>query len=249
MFSKLRNWRQHRTLARHPIADASWQHALARCAPAQRLGASDQAELRVLATLFLHRKSFEPVQDLQLSDADRTLIAVHAAVPILKLGLDWYDGWYSLIIYPHAFTPRRQRMDAAGVVHDNGDILAGEAWGRGPVILSQDDIQRTGETLGHNVIIHEMAHKLDMQNGDANGFPPLHRRMSRQRWSCVFTQAWDELHAARRQGRTLPINSYGLTSPAEFFAVLSEHFFEQPQALRRDLPQVHRQLSDFYRQY
>ncbi len=249
MFNKIRNWRVRRIVARHPIADALWRDALQRCSPASRLGASDQATLRVLATLFLDRKSLEPVKGLHLGDADRVLLATHACLPILKLGLDWYDGWHSVIVYPAAFIPRREQTDAAGVVHQTNTMLAGEAWGRGPVILSWADVLNIGQKPGHNVVIHEMAHKLDMLNGDANGFPPLHRRMDRRVWWQVFSSAWDRLKEEQRNGAELPIDPYSLESPAEFFAVASEQFFERPATLRQHLPEVYRQLAQFYRQH
>lgn len=249
MFNKIRNWRIRRIVARHPIAESLWQGALRRCGPAQRLGASDQSALRVLATLFLQSKSLEPTDGLQLDDADRVLLATHACLPILKLGMDWYDGWHSVIVYPDAFIPRRPQVDAAGVVHENNTVLAGEAWGRGPVILSWANVLDAGKKPGHNVVIHEMAHKLDMLNGATNGFPPLHRGMDRKEWSRVFSNAWDRLKEQQRLGADLPINSYALESPAEFFAVASEHFFEEPSTLHQHLPDVYRQLEHFYRQH
>jgi Mlc titration factor MtfA (ptsG expression regulator) len=249
MFDKIRNWRVRRLIARRPIAEAPWRAALARCAPARRLGASDQATLRVLATMFLDRKSLEPVQGLHLDEADRVLLATHACVPILKLGFDWYDGWHSVIVYPSAFIPRREHRDAAGVVHQTNAVLAGEAWGRGPVILSWADVLKIGQQPGHNVVIHELAHKLDMLNGDANGFPPLHRRMDRHAWWKIFSSAWDRLLEEKRSGAELPIDPYALESPAEFFAVASEQFFEAPAALRQHLPEVYRLLTQFYRQH
>lgn len=249
MFQKLRNWRVRRIVAKHPIPEPLWRAALARCAPARRLGASDQAALRVLATLFLREKSIEPVQGLALDDADRVLLATHACVPILKLGMDWFDGWHSVIVYPDAFVPRRTRIDEAGVVHESSDAMAGEAWGRGPVILSWADVLNAGQRPGHNVVIHEMAHKLDLQNGAANGFPPLHRRMDQRVWTAVLSGAWEQLRRAHRQGVPISIDPYGLENPAEFFAVASEQFFEAPAALREHLPEVFRQLELFYRQH
>jgi MtfA peptidase len=238
-----------RIVARHPIAEALWQDVLDRCAPARRLGASDQAALRVLATLFLQSKSLEPTKELQLDDADRVLLAAHACLPILKLGLDWYDGWHSVIVYPDAFIPRRQQINAAGVVHETNSVMAGEAWRRGPVILSWADVLNGGKKPGHNVVIHEMAHKLDMLNGDANGFPPLHRRMDRRVWTRVFSSAWDRLKGEQHNGADLPMDPYALESPAEFFAVASEQFFETPATLREHLPDVYLQLEQFYRQH
>ena len=249
MFDNIRNWRLRRLVARHPIAESLWREALQRCTAARRLGASDQATLRVLATQFLERKSLEPTKGLHLDDAGRVLLAAQACVPILKLGLDWYDGWHSVIVYPDAFIPRRTKTDEAGVVHQTNSMMAGEAWGRGPVILSWADVLNTGKKPGHNVVIHEMAHKLDMLNGDANGFPPLHRRMDRRVWSRVFSSAWDSLKNEQRNGADLPIDLYALESPAEFFAVASEQFFEDPATLRQHLPEVYRQLEQFYRQH
>jgi Mlc titration factor MtfA (ptsG expression regulator) len=249
LFDKIRNWRIRRIVARHPIAESLWQEALQRCALARRMGASDQAALRVLATLFLERKSLELTKELHLEDADLVLLATHACVPILKLGLDWYDGWHSIIVYPDAFIPRRQRVDSAGVVHENNSVLAGEAWGRGPVILSWANVLNIGQESGRNVVIHEMAHKLDMLNGDANGFPPLHKRMDRREWSKVFSSAWDRLKEDQRSGVELALDPYALESPAEFFAVASEQFFEAPANLQQRLPEVYRQLAQFYRQH
>lgn len=249
MFKLIRKWRDRRVVARRPIAEDLWRKALQRCAPARRLGASDQAALRVLATLFLDRKSIEPVDGVELDDGDLVLLATHACLPILKLGLDWYDGWHSVIVYPTAFIPRRSHTDDAGVVHQSDAVLSGEAWGRGPVILSWEDVLRIGETPGHNVVIHEMAHKLDMLNGDADGFPPMHRRMDHRVWWKVFSSTWDHLKNEHRNDAELPIDPYALENPAEFFAVVSEQFFETPAMLRLHLPKVYHQLELFYRQH
>lgn len=244
----LQVWRERRILRRFPVSESDWHHALAGCAPARRLDASDQARLRVLATLFLHEKALEPAQSLELSTAERTLLAVHACLPILKLGMDWYRDWHAVIIYPDLFIPQRAQIDAAGVVHQHRQVLAGEAWSQGPVILSWQEVMHAGQPPGHNVTIHEMAHKLDMLNGEANGYPPLHPGMDRSDWSGAFTAAWQRMQHAWRAGEALPIDSYGLQSPAEFFAVTSELFFEQPAKLRSQLPELYTQLSYFYRQ-
>ncbi len=248
MLGKFRKWRERRLLARHPIAESHWQHALAHCRPARRLAASDQAALRVLVTRFLERKAIDPVKGLELAEADRVLLATHACMPILHLGLGWYRNWYSIIVYPDVFVPRREHRDAAGVVHATSDPLAGEAWGQGPVILSWADVLESGRKPGHNVVIHEMAHKLDMLQGSANGFPPLHRKMDTRKWEQAFTTAWHRMHNDDRDGMALAMDAYALENPAEFFAVASEHFFEEPADIREKLPDVHRQLALFYRQ-
>lgn len=241
-------WRERRILTRFPVSEPDWRHALAGCAPARRLNASDQAHLRVLVTLFLHEKAIEPVQSLALSRADRTLLATHACIPVLKLGMRWYRDWHSVIIYPDLFIPQREHVDHAGVVHQSRQILAGEAWGQGPVILSWQETLAAGQPPGHNVVIHEMAHKLDILNGEANGYPPLHPGMQQADWSKAFTGAWQRMQTQWQSGHELPINAYGLQSPAEFFAVTSELFFEQPSTLRQHLPDLYSQLARFYRQ-
>ncbi|HVA55945.1 MAG TPA: M90 family metallopeptidase [Gammaproteobacteria bacterium] len=248
MFGTLSKWRERRALRRHPILEPAWQYALAHCAPARRLPASAQARLRVLATLLLREKSFEPVQGLKLTDDMRALLVTQACIPIINLGLSWYAGWHAFVIYPGLFVPERQSVDAAGVVHRHRHVMAGESWQRGPVILSWEDVMQPGDPPGHNVVIHECAHKLDMQNGEANGFPPLHRDMDRARWSQVFHAAYAQLQRSRATGEPLPMDAYGLQNPAEFFAVASEVFFEASTVLQTSLPDVYRQLCLFYRQ-
>ncbi|MGH8372710.1 MAG: zinc-dependent peptidase [Gammaproteobacteria bacterium] len=248
MIRYFKRWRERRILARAPVSESDWQHALAGCGPARRLDAMDQARLRVLVTLFLYEKNIEPVQSLVLSSADRTLLATHACLPILKLGMHWYRGWQSVIVYPDLFIPQRTHVDGAGVVHRQHQALAGEAWSQGPVILSWQEVISAGQPAGHNVTIHEMAHKLDMLNGEANGYPPLQPGMKQADWSRTFTDAWQRMQSAWRSDQALPIDVYGLQSPAEFFAVISELFFEQPARLKLYLPELYPQLALFYRQ-
>jgi len=246
MPSFLERWRERRILRRQPIAELDWRAALARSQALQRLNASDQARLRVLATLLLHDKSLEPVQGLEMDSGMRTWLATLACLSILKLGLHWYRHWHSIVIYPDTFVPEREYVDAAGVVHRRHTPLHGGAWERGPVILAWDAVAHSGD--GHNVVIHEMAHKLDMLNGEANGFPPLHARMSRRNWVQVLGGAYRQLEERVHAGYPPPLDPYGLQNPGEFFAVASETFFEAPLRLRNFSPELYQQLSLFYRQ-
>jgi hypothetical protein len=246
MLPFLSRWRERRILRRQPIAEIDWRAVLAHSEPIRRLDASDQARLRVLATLLLHDKSLEPVQGLELDSSKRAWLAALACLPILKLGLHWYRGWHSFVIYPDTFVPEREYVDEAGVVHRHHTPLHGEAWEQGPVILAWEAVARSGE--GHNVVIHEMAHKLDMLNGGANGFPPLHARMNRRAWVRVLGSAFRQLEQRVREGYPPPLDPYGLENPGEFFAVASEAFFEAPRRLRNFSPELYQQLSLFYRQ-
>ena len=247
MLSFLTRWRERRILERHPISEPDWRAVLAANPLLRRLPASDQARLRVLATFLLQEKALEPVQGLRLTSAMKARLAALVCLPVLNLGLRWYRDWHSIDVYPDLFIPERQQVDAAGVVHHDRSVLEGEAWQHGPVILSWEGVERAGSPSGHNVVFHEMAHKLDMLNGEANGYPPLHARMSRRTWSRVLSASYKRLEDAASVGRP-PLDGYGLESPGEFFAVASEAFFETPQVLHAFDPDLYRQLSLFYRQ-
>ena len=165
----------------------------------------------------------------------------------MHLGLDYYDGWHSVVVYPGGFLARGHEMDEAGVVHEYEEARSGEAWLAGPVILSLEDVAASGQLDGYNVVIHEMAHKLDMLNGDANGHPPLHAGMDSRVWYEAFSAAYAHSNRCLDAGQEPPLDDYAAQSPAEFFAVASEYFFELPDVLRDAYPDVYRQLAAFYR--
>jgi hypothetical protein len=198
--------------------------------------------------LFLHYKSLETVGEFELTTAMQLIIALQACLPILNLGIDWYKGWVSVIIYPGGFSKSSIEIDEYGIEHKGKTHLSGESWQRGPVILSWDDALPHGENNSHNVVIHEFAHKLDMLNGAANGFPPLHKGMSIQQWTKVFNSAYIDFEQYLNQSTPRPIDPYAATSPAEFFAVFSEEFFMQPSILKQYYPDVYQLLGEFYRQ-
>ena len=247
MLSFLTRWRERRILERHPIAEPDWRAVMTASPLLRRLTASDQARLRVLSTFLLQEKALEPVQGLTLTSAMKARLVAMVCLPVLNLGLRWYRDWHSIVVYPDLVIPERQQVDAAGVVHHERSVLEGEAWQQGPVILSWEGVERAGTPPGHNVVIHEMAHKLDMLNGEANGYPPLHASMSRRSWSRVLSAAYRRLEEAAAVGRA-PLDTYGLENPGEFFAVASEAFFESPRVLHGFDPDLYKQLSLFYRQ-
>jgi Mlc titration factor MtfA (ptsG expression regulator) len=246
MFAALRRWRQRRILERERIDDALWQDAVDAVPAARHLDAGERERLRELATLFLHEKSIESVHGLALTSAMRVRIAAEAVVPVLNLDLSLYDGWYTVIVYPDEFVAPHEYVDEAGVHHSVRDIRTGEAWERGPVLVSWHDIDAGDPEV--SVIIHEMAHKLDQRDGSANGCPPLHRGMDAQRWREVFSRAYESLCAAVDAGEDTWIDPYAAEDPGEFFAVVSELFFTAPAGLRAGLPDVYGQLSLYYRQ-
>ena len=210
--------------------------------------ANDRERLRELAARFLAEKAIEPVDGFSVEPAQRLVLALQAALPVLNLGLEWYRGWHAVVLYPDEFRSRFEEVDEAGVVHEIEDWRGGESWAAGPLILSLADVEAGGQGDGYNVVVHECAHKLDQLDGDANGCPPLHAGMDRAEWSEAFSGAFRDLgRRSRRRLRTV-LDPYAAESPGEFFAVASEAFFDDAPTLARGYPGVYQQLRAFYRQ-
>ena len=248
MLGRLKAWRRARVLARSQLDAAAWATIIRRFPFTSALTPDEQARLRELTILFLHEKKFAAAQGLQLTQAMQLHVAVQACILILNLDLDYYNGWSEIILYPAQFVPRHQFTDEHGVVHQGEQPYLGEAWPNGPVILSWPDVEHSEQPDGINVVIHEFAHKLDMLNGGANGFPPLHKGMNRQAWSQALMRAYLDFCARVDSGRYTHIDPYATESPAEFFAVLSEAFFEVPHLVHDEYPEVYAQFAQFYRQ-
>jgi MtfA peptidase len=243
-----RQWRRARVLQRHPVDDAHWRTLIARYPFTRSLGAEDVERLRELVTLFLHEKGIHAAGGMVMREDVRVAIAIQACILILNLGLDYYRGWVEIVVYPDEFVAEREFVDEAGVLHTVEEPMTGESWERGPVILSWADANEGGRAGGYNVVIHEFAHKLDMLNGEPNGFPPLHANMSRAAWSGAFTLAYEDFCAKVDSDELLAIDDYAAENPSEFFAVMSEAFFESPHDLKALYPDVYSQLALFYRQ-
>jgi Mlc titration factor MtfA (ptsG expression regulator) len=241
----LTDWRRRRVLGKHRIDDALWRSATGNLAFISRLSADESEKLKRLVILFLSEKQLSGAHDIDLTDGMRVSIAAQACLPILELGLDWYSGWTGIVIYPGDFRVKRSEVDEAGVLHEWDDELAGEAMPGGPVVLSWDAAANDPRI---NVVIHEFAHKLDMLNGEANGMPPLHAGMDRRAWAAAFDRALRGFCDALERGRDTWLDPYAAEHPSEFFAVISEAFFEDPAETKRRYPDVYDQLRLFYRQ-
>ena len=227
-------------LAKHAIDEALW-----RAATRGLRFLRDTPRLRELALLFLAEKQFTGAHGLEVTDRMRVSIAAQACLPILELGLDWYAGWTGIVVYPGDFRVRREWMDDAGVVHEWDDELAGEAMPGGPVVISWD---AAAYDATMNVVIHEFAHKIDMLNGEADGVPPLHRGMDRRAWLAALEEAYQGFCDAVDRGRDTWLDPYAAEHISEFFAVVTEAFFEDGRETRRRYPEVYDQLKLFYRQ-
>ncbi len=245
---RLSKWREDRRLRRLNISADDWQQALGDWAVYRRYSVPERRWLHEAALRLLLRKHFVGVGGLELSDAIRLRIAGMTAVPVLGIGLNWYDGWQTLILYDGPFVANHSWQDEYGIVHQETSERSGEAWERGPVVLSLQDVLNAGQHDGYNVVIHELAHTLDMRSASANGAPPLHSGMDPVAWKRDLSAAWDDLAHRAELGERLPMDSYALEDAAEFFAVLSETFFESPGSLQSAWPAVYGHLVAFYRQ-
>ena len=237
-------------LHRHAIKRDLWEVVFNKIRILKGLSSVEKAHLRELSTLFLYEKNIHATQGLQLTEEMRLIIAIQACLPVLNLGMELFNGWHNIMVYPDAFQVCRDERDEFGVVHHDKHLLSGESWLRGPVILSWSDIEQDMQRWheGHNVIIHELAHKLDMLNGRANGMPPLHVSMHNEQWATTFSAGYQRLNQRLEQHHRVCINPYAATSPAEFFAVFSEYFFCAPDILQDHFADIYQLLQLYYRQ-
>ncbi|MFG6448250.1 zinc-dependent peptidase [Roseateles sp. BYS180W] len=248
LWARWQVWREARLLRQHAIPEALWQATLARYPFLNWRSPEDVQRLRQLATLFLTRKEFHAVPPLQLSDEMAVAIAAQACVPILHLGLRRYEGFVGIVLHPQAVHAAREHHDDIGLVHQYDEELAGEAMEGGPLTLAWSEVQATDSASAYNVVIHEFAHVLDMNNGSSDGVPTLPSAAARAAWQNTLMTEWDWLCGEAVVGRPTVVDPYGAHSPVEFFAVASEAFFVAPGALKAQRPALYALLGSYFAQ-
>lgn len=227
------------------IPDHLWNATLAQLPFIQTAGFDDLPQLRQLALAFLGCKEFHGAGGLEIRDDMAIAIATQACLPVLQLqqpwhGIDWYDDFVGIVVYPGAVRARRETMDENGVVHQYDEVLTGEAMQDGPVTLSWQDVAEAGQSAhdGYNVVIHEFVHKIDMRGGTADGCPALPagfmgtastgtaRALWHRQLHTHYLDFCDRLSLAERFGAAMPwLDAYGASGIDEFFAVASEAYF------------------------
>lgn len=215
---------------------------LARLAPGRR------ERLHALVARFLDEKTITPLQGLVLDADQRLQLAALACLPLLEFGAEGLHGWRQVLVYPGAFRVRRRHHDEdTGVVAEWSEDLSGEAWDQGPLVLSWDDIQAelAEPEEGFQLVVHEMAHKIDILDGAMDGTPPLPAAWQRE-WAQDFQAAYDAFCARVDAGEETAIDAYAAEAPEEFFAVASEYHFSAPALLAREMPAVAGHLQRFY---
>lgn len=215
---------------------------------------AEHMRLRDLVSQFLRQKQFSGAHELKVTDDMAVAIAAQACLPVLHLGLRWYDDFKGIVVHPGAMLARREITDGSGVVHRYSEVLLGEAMDGGPVTLSWQDVAGAGESAedGYNVVIHEFIHKIDMRDGLADGCPPLPSRRALTQWHEVMQPAYDafceQVTLARRFGGEPPwLDAYGATSPAEFFAVTCEAYFVNRERFTQDFADLTTLFDQFFR--
>jgi Mlc titration factor MtfA (ptsG expression regulator) len=219
------------------------------CRHYAKLSPAEQQRLQNDLRILIAEKHWEGCNGLVVTPEMQVTIAAHAA--LMGLGFEQlpFDRLMSILIYPETFVATRKTQMTPGAWLESNEPRLGEAWYQGPVILVWREIreQCLEAPDGRNVIIHEFAHLLDMEDRDVNGVPHLADQQQYKTWMEVTQAEFDRLQRQTRLGRRTVIDSYGATSPAEFFAVASESFFEEPQRLREEVPRLYDVLKAYYR--
>ncbi len=236
------------------IPEALWLGTLMRYPFLAKRPVAEHMRLRDLVSQFLKQKQFSGAHELKVTDEMAVAIAAQACLPVLHLGLRWYDDFQGIVVHPGAMLARREITDGSGVVHRYSEVLLGEAMDGGPVTLSWQDVAGAGESAedGYNVVIHEFIHKIDMRDGLADGCPPLPSRRALTQWHAVMQPAYDAFceqvaHARRFGGEPPWLDSYGATSPAEFFAVTCEAYFVNRERFTQDFATLTTLFDQFFK--
>lgn len=241
--------RRRRRLGQQPVAPG-WEAVLQRQLPIyRRLPLPLRQRLFGLVQVFLAEKPIIGCAGLQVTDEMRLSIAAQACVLLLNRDISDYDGLAAVLVYPGGFVSRHGYRNEAGLQVEEVRSLSGESWDSGKVVLSWQDVTGGARDAcdGNNVVYHEFAHQLDQTDGAANGAPPLAGEDARRRWAEVWSRAYEEMHLHSQHGHYAVLRADAGDSPAEFFAVATEFFFEAPQRLREAFPGVYQQLRLFYR--
>lgn len=242
-------WWTERRRARQRAAPfpVAWRRILRRRVPAvARLPADLQRQLKRHIQVFVAEKDFVGCQGQTVTEDVRVTIAAQACLLLLGYARPaYYPRLRQILVYPDAFVVHHERPLGDGLVQVQRKTLAGESWSQGQVILSWAEVLAGAQdcTDGRNVVLHEFAHQVDQDSGAADGRPWRPNAILRRRWADAMGAAFERL----RQEPSGVIDAYGASDPAEFFAVVTEVFFECPRALAAEAPAVYRELADLYR--
>jgi len=243
VYRALQKRSRHRRFLAMPLSQDDWAIIHDQVPLLKRLPADLNDRFAGKVNLFLDQVDFYGGQDLEVTKEMELSIAAQACLLIANSDA-WYDTLRTVIVYPSAFKSRNASYDGA-ILREGTDVRLGESWARGPVVLSWTHAQQGGinEFDGQNVVLHEFAHQLDGLSGATNAVPLLRKGQSFAEWERVFLGAYD-IHVGNvERGRKTVMDAYGAENHQEFFAVAIEVFFEKPEKLQDEFPDVYTQLS------
>jgi Mlc titration factor MtfA (ptsG expression regulator) len=242
--------RRRDRLRAQPFSE-SWESILHRNVPYYELLSSDEQQgLKDDIKVFIAEKNFEGCAGLELTDEIKVTIAAYACVLLLHLKHDYYPRLQSVLVYPDAYGVPEVRRTAGNTIVEGHEVRLGESWRTGAVVVSWDHIlHRPADPSGsRNVALHEFAHQLDEEDGSANGAPLLPQTSMYAAWARILGREYRALTEAEAANRPTLLDKYGATNPAEFFAVVTEYFFEQPQKLKERHPELYEEMKLYYGQ-
>jgi hypothetical protein len=247
-------WIRHRRRARRrhlrsqPLPDA-WHPILKRnVALYRRLPDEFRQRLHGYVNEFVGSVNLEGAGGLEMDDEIRVTIAGQACMLLLGRKAPCYPRLVSVVVYPGAYVGRKYR-EVGGRPVEGEAVHLGESWGVGTVVLAWDHVRRGARDPrdGENVVLHEFAHQLDTEDGQADGAPVLDSAGAYVGWSRVLAAAFEDLQRRLDEDSQTVLDGYGATNPAEFFAVATEAFFERPRKLREHRPELYGVLQDYFR--
>ena len=215
----------------------------------KKLTSEEKEKIRHSILRFVNTKKIIGVS-MELNDEIEVVIAFHACLILLHLDIsECYENLSTVLVYPN--TVIANHISNNGGIYTKGEFLLEGQSSSDTVILSWSDAKKDAYHLhNNNVIIHEFAHELDFLDGVADGTPPLPYSKYHE-WAQVLSHEFNRLQEVRLKnrdwGKYKLIGEYAATNEAEFFAVVSERYFENPEGLKKHFKELYDELEDFYK--
>lgn len=221
--------------------DDGWKTIIEKNVPVyNKLPEELKKQLYGLMNVFLDEKKFEGCGGLEITNEIRVTVAAQACMLLLNRSTKYYPKLKRIYVYPSSYTAKDG---------DSTSARLGESWLNGPVVLAWDSVKGGAVNVhdGKNVVFHEFSHRLDQEDGDADGAPILENSSCYKSWAKVLSAEYAALQDKTNRRRKSVINKYGATNPAEFFAVATEAFFEKTKQMKKKQPELYEELKGYYK--
>ena len=248
MFFKIKEEKRLEKILARPFKEA-YRKYLQTTPHYNQLTQEDKAKIEHSITLFSNTKEFIGA-GIDVTAEMKVIIAFYACLLLLhKTTTNCYDNLKTIIIYPNAVA--LDNVQASNGIYTKEKFLIDGQSANDTVIIVWHDAKKEAYHLRHdNVIVHEFAHEIDFMDGEIDGVPPI-ENSKYDEWSRVlfgdYKKLSDVVLKNREWGKYKLLGSYAATNEAEFFAVVTERFFESPQSLKKHFPELYKELKDFYK--